>query len=53
MSSSVVKTFLTGGGLGKTEMFFTNTRFYAKFKEFSVLRGIANRDAIVDLEHVT
>lgn len=53
MQSSPLKTFLTGGGIGKTEMFFTNKRFYAKFKDISLLRGISNTDVIVDLEHIT
>lgn len=53
MQSSVVKTFLSGGGLDWTQMFFTNKRFYAKFKEISLLRGISNADVVVNLEHVT
>ena len=53
MQSSMLKTYLAGGGLGKTELFFTNKRFYAKVKDFSLLRGFTNMDAIVDLEKIS
>lgn len=53
MRTSPLKTFLTGGGFGKTEMFFTDKRFYAKFKDVILWRGTFDADAVIDLEHIT
>lgn len=53
LSGSPLINFLASGGLAKTEMFFTERRFYVRRKEFSLWRGITTQNDIVDLADVT
>ncbi len=52
LGNSYATTALSGGGLGKTSLFFTNKRVYAKYKEYTT-KGKRNVDAIIDLKEIS
>lgn len=53
LRNSMATSFMVGNGFSKTEVFFTNKRFYAKYKDISMRRGNGNVDAIIDLKEIT
>ncbi len=53
LSDSVAKTFVTGGGIGKNQIFFTNKNFYAKTNRFTLRKGIVTSNFIVDLQSIS
>lgn len=53
LKNSMATSFMAGNGFSKTEIFFTNKRFYAKYKDISVRKGNGNVDAIIDLQEIT
>ncbi len=52
LGNSYATTALSGGGFGKTSLFFTNKRVYAKYKEYTT-KGKSNVDAIIDLKEIS
>ena len=53
LRNSMATSFMVGNGFSKTEVFFTDKRFYAKYKDISMRRGNGNVDAIIDLKEIT
>ena len=52
LGNSYATAALSGGGFGKTSLFFTNKRVYAKYKEYTT-KGKSNVDAIIDLKEIS
>ena len=50
--NSYAVTAMTGGGLAKTSVFYTNKRVYANYKDYT-MKGKGQVNAIVDLKEIS
>ena len=52
LDNSYAVTAMTGGGLAKTSVFYTNKRVYANYKDYT-MKGKGQVNAIVDLKEIS
>ena len=52
LDNSYAVSAMTGGGLAKTSVFYTNKRVYAKYKDYT-MKGKGQVNAIVDLKEIS